>query len=666
MILCVLATAGLLTGPTVAAAQSSSAMRTCAKRTGKAFKRFATDVIEVMGDCQVDSLKDDERTNCATDQDLLDDLEKAGDKLRREVRKCDDDALRALCPHGEKDESALEETVLNGSGGTAERMRAVDANVYSTSYGGCPRPLGSISREAEDCADRLSRLVEDGLDEFAKCIVKCELNVMRKSGSEPCIDDLTGEPNDTKISDCVERVLDDIGDGMHQRCDDASIVELGCPMGFTTVDEIIPALTHRLYDETVIMSNGVFFSACAGGSGGGSTAGPADPAPATLYPSMTRTQMECGQVLDAAFFGSDSEVRLDGDLDCSPMGKGSDGLIVAMSNVTVDGRGVHTLTGPSKTSNRTGTGILIGSGAKNVTVSRFRKIQRYAVGIGDSGNNDGLRVDDLTVRRNREAGIRTTSPAVVVSDVKADRNAVGFEMSGDGSTLTDCRALRSTPTPRIGIHVMGVDDDGNGRVVRVNRCEVEGNALGILAAGGPQLLEDNDVRQNLGDGIQVMSVGSKIESNSIKLNEGNGIVVSGDANNVTANRSDENGAHGYVITGIGNDINNNGAGSLTDHGNLGRGFWFSGADSNVESNDAEANAGDGFLVDEDTASFKSNTANDNEGIGFDIAVGGNNLDTNVSADNGGREFSIAAGNVDDQGNRSNGSTFSFGAGGGTF
>ncbi|MDG2304696.1 MAG: right-handed parallel beta-helix repeat-containing protein [Candidatus Binatia bacterium] len=676
LVLCALAAAWLLV-PAIVSAQSAVALQICSKRAGKAFKRYVGDAAEVMSDCQVDSLKDDERMDCATDEDVLDDLDKAADKLRREVKKCNDAALRAICPHGQREDTTLKEFVLNDALGTTARMRALDANLYSTSYAGCPRPLGAISGKAEDCAAKLARLVEDGADDLSKCVVKCELNAQRKSGEEPCIDEITGLPNDPKVIDCLALVLDDLNDGLLAKCNDEEddddptlhsdlLTEIGCPAGRNTVGGLAGDLTDRLYEESVNVTNGIFFSECSESAGGGSVGGPTEPAAATLYPSLTATTVDCGQTLDAAFFGSDDEVRLDAKLDCSPAGLGSIGLIVSASDVTIDARGDYDLTGPSRSSNRTGTGILLAHGATNVTITRFRAIQRYAVGIGDSGSNDGLRVEDLTIRRNREAGVRTTSANVVVANVKADRNAIGFEMSGDDSTLNDCRALRSEPFPSIGIHILGSDGDGDGQIVRVNRCEVEGNLVGILAEGGPHLIEDSDVRFNSGDGMQIASAGSKVESNSVKLNDGNGIVVSGDGNNITTNRSDENAGHGYVISGIGNDINNNGAGSLTDQGNLGHGFLFMGFDSNVESNDAEANLMDGFQVDEDTFDFKSNTSNDNFGMGFDITVGGNNFDTNVAADNVDHEFSIAAGNVDDQGNRSDGATFSFGAGGGNF
>lgn len=665
-----LAAVGLMIGPVASFAQTKTQILTCAKRSGKAFKRFAGDALEILGDCQVNSLKDDERTDCAADEDVLEDLDKAADKLRREARKCDDDALRALCPHGQREDTTLKEFVLNAEGGTTDLLRAVDANVFTTSYGGCPRPLGEISRDAEECAEDLAAITTEAIDDFLKCVVKCELNGMRKSGEEPCFDDLSGAPLDEKILDCSDRVLEDIGDVINREnnnnCTDAALIELGCPFGFTTASDIIEPMRDRILDETKTMTDGIFFSECGDSGGSGSEGGPTEPAAATLLPSETQTEINCGQDLDAAFFGSDDTVRLDADLDCSPAGLGSIGIIISASNVTLDARTDYDLTGPSRSSNRTGTGILVAPGAKNVRITRFSKIQRYAVGIGDSGDNDGLRIEDSTVRRNRVAGIRTTSPDVTIDNVKSDRNAIGFDVSGDDSTLIDCRALRSEPFPNIGILVHGVDTDGDGEIVRINRCEAEGNTVGIIVQGGPHLLEDNDVRFNNGDGMQIASVGSKVESNSIKLNSGNGMVVSGDANNITANRSDENGADGFVITGIANDVNNNQGGSLTDQGNFGRGFWFNGLDTNVESNTAEANVSHGFQIDEDTADVQSNTAKENGANGFQVNSAGNNLDTNRSEDNVGFQFSIAPGNVDDSGNTADGSTITFGAGGGDF
>ncbi len=663
--LCTLASAGMLLLPGEALAQTSSSLQVCAKRNVRGFKRFSTVASEIMSDCQVDSLKDDERTDCAVDDDVLDDLDNAADKLRREVKKCDDDALRALCPHSSRDDSELKETVLLDANGTASRLRALDADIYATEFSGCPRPVGEISNEAEDCADRISRLVEDGLDELQKCLYKCELNGLRKSSADDCLLP-NGDPFDNKVLECIDRVYDDLDDDLPNRCDGATLTELGCPLDTSSVSGLRDELLERMFEEARKMSDGIFNSSCSSSGGNSEDGGETDPIPATLYPSDTPVEVDCGQTLDAAFFGADDEIRFNADVDCGPAGKDSTALIISASDVTVGGRGDWDITGPSRSGNRTGTGLVVAPGATNVTIKGFRAIQRYAVGIGDSGDNTGLRIENLSVRRNKTAGIATSSPDVLIDDVRADRNGVGFDLSGDGTTLSNSSAVRSTPLPALGIRLTGTDGDGSGEIVRVTACDIEGNEIGIVVAVGPHLLEDNDVRLNNTHGIHVVSDGSKLETNSVKRNLGSGIVVEGDGNNVTANSSDENLLHGFVVTGTGNDINNNGAGSLTDLGNLQHGYVLAGFDNTVENNDAEANLGSGFVVDEDTFNFKSNSSNDNVGIGFEINAPGNNLDTNVAADNGGAEFSIVPDNVNDQGNRINGHTFSFTAAGGVF
>lgn len=663
-VICVALMSSLVT-INIAHAVSSAAFAVCAKRTAKAFKRFSIDAVKILGDCEVDSLKDDERNDCAVDEDVFDDLEDAADGVRREVRKCNDEALRALCPHGARDDDGLKAQVLSAPDGTTTRLMALDAELFTIEYAGCPRPLGEISRAAEDCADRITRAQDDALGELQKCQYKCELKKIGASGADPCLEE-NGDPFDPKVLGCIDRVLEDLNDDISNRCDTATLMEIGCPLHQSTVSDLASEMKERLFQETRAMSNDIFHSACGSSGGNNPEGGETDPIPVTLLPSVTQTQIDCGQVLDAAFFGADTELKLDADVDCSPAGRDTNAMVISASNVTINGRNDHDVTGPSRSSNRTGVGILIAPGAQNVRIKNIPRLQRYAIGIKDSGDNFGLVIENITVRRNKTAGVRTTSPDVLIDTVKADRNGIGFDVSGDGSTIQDSRALRSTPAPGIGMQLGGTDNDANGRVVRVNRSQANENVTGILINVGPQQLEDNDVRDNLAVGIVVASNGSKIESNSVKRNGDSGIVVSGSFNNITANSSDENLAFGYVVTGTGNDINNNGAGSLSDQGNLLDGFWIDGTATIVTDNDADANLGSGFVVDENTAVFDRNGAEGNAGVGFEINGTGNNLDTNIAADNGGFEFSIVAGNVDESGNRANGSTFSFSTGGGDF
>lgn len=656
-----------------AEAQSSSAVLSCAKRIGKAAKGFTGRSLETLGDCYVDSLKDEERTDCRIDADVADEFESAAEKLRREVRKCNDDALRSICPMGARDDTAFKEVALDRASGMVEGMLDFTTKAFVTSYGGCPRPAGEISRDAEDCADKISRLSSDSLDEFHKCVIKCELNAMRRNPEEPCLNEFTGAPNDPKVVECFERMVEEVRD-LSLRCEDSHLVELGCPLGESVVAQIdgsdavtgglVARLVDRLYGEVTTVSNALFHSECAGG-GSGSQGGPTEPGAGTLYPSLRSVELNCGQTLDAAFFGDDNELRFDSHLNCGPAGIDSIGLIVAASNVSIDGREKYDVVGPSRSSNRTGTGILVSAGAYNVTISRFRAIQRYAVGIGDEGDNRGLKIENLTIRRNRAAGIRTTSPSVVVSDVKADRNAIGFDMAGDGSTLIDSRALRSEPAPAVGIRLTGTDDDGNGRVVRVNRCDVEGNLVGILLEAGPHMIEENDVRDNLDVGISVVSSGSKLEDNGLKFNGTDGMHISGHFNLVVQNDSDENFGSGFRVTGIGNELSGNGAGS-PNRGNLQHGFVFAGAANIVDTNRSEGNEGDGFLVAEDTAVFKSNDALGNEMTGINVVASGNELETNRSENNGLLQFFVASGNTDRGGNNASGETIAFGLEGGSF
>jgi hypothetical protein len=656
-----------------AGAQSSSAVLSCAKRVGKAAKGFTGRTLETLGDCYVDSLKDEQRTDCRIDEDVADEFESAAEKLRREVRKCNDDALRAICPMGARDDTAFKEAALDRVSGMIEGMLDFTTKTFVTSYGGCSRPPGEISREAEDCADKISRISSDSLDEFHKCVMKCELNAMRRNPEEPCLNEFTGAPNDSKIVECYERMVEEVRD-LTLRCEDSHLVELGCPLGESVVAEIDGSdqitgglagrLVDRLYGEVTTVSNALFHSECAGG-GGGTEGGPTEPAAGTLYPSLRSVELNCGQILDEAFFEDDNELRLDSHLNCGPAGVDSIGIIVAASDVSIDGRENFDIVGPSRSSNRTGTGILIAAGARNVTISRFRAIQRYAVGIGDEGDNRGLKIENLTVRRNRAAGIRTTSPSVVVSDVKADRNAIGFDMGGDGSTLIDSRALRSEPDPAIGIRLTGTDDDGNGRVVRVNRCDVEGNRIGIHLEAGPHMIEENDVRSNIEVGISVASDGSKLEDNGLKFNGTDGILISGHFNLVVQNDSDENFGSGFRVTGTGNDLNGNGSGS-PNRGNLQHGFVLAGSGNIIDTNRSEGNAGDGFLVAEDTAVFKSNDALGNEMTGVNVVAAGNELETNRSENNGLLQFFVASGNTDRGGNNASGETIAFGLEGGSF
>jgi parallel beta-helix repeat protein len=86
----------------------------------------------------------------------------------------------------------------------------------------------------------------------------------------------------------------------------------------------------------------------------------------------------------------------------------------------------------------------------------------------------------------------------------------------------------------------------------------------------------------------------------------------------------------------------------------------------LRTNSAEGNAAGGFLVSGSGNVLDGNDARSNNGPGFDITGSGNVLDTNAAERSEGPEFAIAPDNVDDGGNRANGTRFSFTASGGAF
>ena len=119
------------------------------------------------------------------------------------------------------------------------------------------------------------------------------------------------------------------------------------------------------------------------------------------------------------------------------------------------------------------------------------------------------------------------------------------------------------------------------------------------------------------------------------------------------------------MTGSGNTLDGNGSGALTDLGNGGTGFVVDGTGNTLRTNRAEANVGSGYEVSA-ANTISSNDARSNQGTGFLITGSGVGLDTNVGESNGGFEFDIAPNNLNLNGNRANGATFSFGAAGGKF
>ena len=285
---------------------------------------------------------------------------------------------------------------------------------------------------------------------------------------------------------------------------------------------------------------------------------------------------------------------------------------------------------------RTGAGIRLESGASDVRVTGFRTIQYFGTGIaGDFASNRRLRVEKSTVFRNVEAGIRSSAQRTRVAEVIADRNGIGFDLSGDGSILGRSIARRSEPqstsataplSPGVGIRLGGVDKNNSGLSLRViNQTQATANTIGVQMVGSHASIESASVDFNLGNGIEVTGDGNLLKTVSVKLNGGHGVSVSGPGNRLESVGSDQNRIYGFDI---------------------------SGAQTIVTS------CGTGFAMMAPTALFVSNKSYGNL-IGFIFETGGSELGENRAETNGNDEFRIAAGNVDGKGNKANGTGFGF-------
>ncbi|MEO2167067.1 MAG: right-handed parallel beta-helix repeat-containing protein [bacterium] len=659
-------------------AHASTAVAKCSKRIAKALKDYSSTVAKTLGGCEVDDLKDEQAfLNCQAEPDVLKDLDKAADKLWREVSKCKTAPLKAVCPLGAKDFDGFVAAAATSLAGPGKIFQGIIEDVFKSPLNpNCSRPAGGVSRDAETCADRLVRIIEDVSDDAQKCLYKCELSNLRSSNREPCLEPETNLPESGgKLAKCLSRAFGDLEEEILHRCTaengdpNGLLVELGCPFGQAAMQPVVAILWDRLYQAMIDLNLEIFRSDCKSNLNDGDAAA-LEPARATLSPSGLVVEIHCGQVLGRSFFRgqaderNDTDLDFDSHLDCGDSATGGDGFVIAHSGVSISGRGKWSIEGPRKSSLRDGYGIRIAAGTNDITIANFRSIQRFGVGIGDEFGSRNIEVDETRLRRNVLAGIRLFAPGSHIEGVKADRNNIGFVLFGDNSTLKESRATRSEGPDATGVILGGVDTDGNGHVVRVTSCDIERNeGVGLWAASGPQQVEESDFVANGAAGIVIDGDGGKYESNSVKLNGGAGILLRGSANLLTANRSDENSGAGYFVDAIAldNDLNNNGAGTATDHGNLGYGFEIFGDGTILDTNSAEANSLAGYYIGAATGALDGNFAGDNVGRGFHIAAAGNTPDTNVAENNGAAEFTIVSGNTDGSGNRANGATFIFGS-----
>jgi hypothetical protein len=684
-----LVTVLLLAG--TADAQETHPLWACADKVAGALRDYTVDASHLLLACEK---KRREKTtapaDCATDPDVVRQLDGYATTFRREVEECyqpptpiDQQPGRALCAIESRSLDVLVRNVTSGDAAVAPdsvRLRIVKLvrDLFVTPVAGCARPSGVVSsNSARTCANLISQLGEEKTDETDQCFFSCEKDNL--SSTDACVDDEDGQPEDDGVLECIAEKTGPAEDlqPLTDDCSNQDLVALGCPLGENTVDGFVEAFSDRIAQFAEELNFDTFHSSCRT-----SLAGPPieiPPANVTLFPSFRTAQVSYGQVLDAAFFGSDTTVRFDSDLNCVDADTAVNGIVVAKSRVTIDGKNkTAQISGPGSRRLRSGAGILVAPGARKVKITNFRRIQNFGVGVQDSGDNVPLRVMKTTFFRNIFAGVRSTSRKTMVVDSTFDRNGIGVHLAGDNSEVKNKIFIRRsepqttdslTPlSPGYGILASGDDVNGDGRAVRVNNVTLDDNRVGVVVEGNGHVVQNSRISQatetppaDARDGIQVLGSSNDINSNSIKFNTGACIVVSGDLNQLEANRCEDNSEEGFVVAGTGNVLENNNAGA-PGHGNGLAGYVIGGAGNVLDSNRAEGNGGAGFVVETSTARFKGNRAEGNGGKGFHIVGSGNGLETNSASANGGFEFDIASGNADLSGNKANGSSFSFGAG----
>jgi len=656
--------ASLLLAVPPAAAQTIDDYRKCARRLASAVTDVSHEYLSAITRCDLRRIEKGAPASCEGDSQVASGVAGALQELRSKVGKCKREAEKALCPFQARTGDAIYK-VLSGDAPLLGPIDDVAARLFLDETAGCPRPDRAVSSAARDCSKRVAQAAEQVIVDVERCLLDCEVGRIERGG-DACVDAASGQPTRAKVVQCYVKALDDAENLLATKCGPVSLRELGCPAGATTVPALAAWLTSTAVTIAEPLNLGLFHSSCRKAPAP-SAPPPVPVARVTLKPSGRQVEVACGQLIDKAFLRGDKQLVLEDDLSCAAVAAPTDGLVIGVKQLVIDGKGEHRITGPATSRYRTGAGIRLLPGAKKVRIRRIRQIQQFGYGIVDAGKNHELQVQEVTLFRNTIAGISTSSNKVRIQRVTADRNAIGFELQGDESEVKESIARGSTPAPGIGVLLRGSDTDRNDRSVSVRESQIEGNMVGIRIEGDAGRASQNTVHDSLGTGIEVVGAVARIDQNSVKRSGGDGIVLDGTGGAARKNRVDEGAASGIVVRGERNVVHNNTVGGPGGRGNAGAGIVAAGVDTVVTSNKAEASGGDGIVAATPTARLKGNRARANAGRGFAIDAAGNVVDSNVAAANAGAEFVVAPGNVDrPESNRANGTTFRFGAGGGTF
>ena len=170
------------------------------------------------------------------------------------------------------------------------------------------------------------------------------------------------------------------------------------------------------------------------------------------------------------------------------------------------------------------------------------------------------------------------------------------------------------------------------------------SACGVQTDDTNRYLRNEYGRSNNGVGIKVNGNYNTVHNGAGATgNSGDGVQVYGNCNYLTDTNSFANGGNGFNVTGNSNQL------LKLDAGDKGKG-----------------NAGDGVVVSGTGNQLTEISSAFNSATGYTVSASGNKLKKNTSSTNTGVEYVIGANNVNQLENKKNGTSFSFGAAGGSF
>ncbi|MFM7735409.1 MAG: hypothetical protein ACKPBU_05425, partial [Alphaproteobacteria bacterium] len=405
----------------------------CLKRITEASQNYTNTYLTARGGCGVRNLTLPAPVDCDDDRDTKQQLGDAANKLIGQFNKCTPTSFTQVCALQKTVPLDLYAAMVSGAGSLDDSLATLVASLWTRSTTGCPRPTSPVSKETESCIRSINAQIARVSSQIQQCVSKCEFS-LTKNGGEACTAPDTGEPLKDKQIECIDRARARLVDTVSKRCTPAALVEAGCPLGASTVPALFDAFEPHLKKITRDLDVKLYHSPCRYVI----AINPVAPvATVDMEPSGELREIRCGQELDAAFFGDDEEMIFQTDLNCQDAGK-VNGLVVSASGVTINLGKDFRVSGPAKAADRTGTGILVRSGAKNVFV-RQGVVQRFATGIADSGAGAGNVYKELTVRGHLGDGVRLSGEDARVDSLSVKNNGgYGVRMNGPLAAVIAC------------------------------------------------------------------------------------------------------------------------------------------------------------------------------------------------------------------------------------